>query len=514
MGESIRTLRIVGAVVVGLSGLMTFRILRRSLQVLPAALIASSTLVFGYLAYPSSMPTWWNVALGLAAADRLLRYSETGRLRFAAWAGIFVGVGMLIKSTGLYFAFALMLWLLSWEKSHTERWLFLITAGVSTLFFGTIALRTFSLGSVAVVLVPWIVMCMLGWSWIRFRVDPSPGMSDTRLAIGTFAAAATLPVVLFVLPYLLSGNFQALWNGWVAHPSLRFGAASGLLQIYPSAALILLLGLGAVVTAARITSIGTIVLVGAGAGTAYSLINWGGFWTVALTILEYSSVALIAFMGLTHLRRGAIRPEAWLAGCLLAAAAFVQIPFWASVYTMYIAPLAILAAALCLASIADARWLAIGLFVLSIAAGAQMAVGRLTLAAPTQDLAGSIALDVDRGGIRSSADYFFYNELVEHLSKYEGQPIYAGPDSPEVYFLSGALNPSGVFFEVLVPEWDPYSLPLFLEQHQIEAVVLNADRRFAFSEAVPPEIVAEIEKAYPHVTRIGWFVVYEKEARV
>lgn len=513
MGESIRTLRIVGVVIAGLIGLMSYRILRRRLQVVPAALIASSTLVFGYLAYPSSMPTWWNVAFGLVAADRLLLYWETGSHRCAAWAGFFVGLGILIKSTGLYVMFALLLWMLSWGRRRIERQLYLVTAAVSFLFLGMIVARTLSTGTVVLVLVPWSVLCLLGWHWIGRRAEPRHQMSEVPTAVGVFVATAALPVILFALPYLISGNFNALWKGWVTYPSLRFESASAPIQFQSQALLVLLLGVAVAVVASRLLPLRAVALVGAGAAGAYSLLNWAGFWNVAITAVEYSTLALVLFLGIAHFRRGSILPESWLAGCLLASGAFVQIPLWGPVYTMYVGPLAILAAALCLASVVDLKWFTVALFSIAMAAGVQMGSGKLYLATPDDGRAGAIALTMDRGGIRSPANYAFYNDLIEYLERYEGTPLYAGPDSPEVYFLAGALNPSGVFFEVLVPDWDPNSLPLFLEQHQIEAVVLKGDR-IQFSEAVPPEIVAEIEKAYPHVTRIGWFLVYEKEARV
>jgi hypothetical protein len=53
------------------------------------------------------------------------------------------------------------------------------------------------------------------------------------------------------------------------------------------------------------------------------------------------------------------------------------------------------------------------------------------------------------GGLRvskSSADE--YNELIPFVRQLAGgQPILAGPDSPEIYFLSGLPNPTPIFFD-------------------------------------------------------------------
>jgi hypothetical protein len=47
---------------------------------------------------------------------------------------------------------------------------------------------------------------------------------------------------------------------------------------------------------------------------------------------------------------------------------------------------------------------------------------------------------------KSGADE--YNELIPFVRRLaDGQPILAGPDSPQIYFLSGLPNPTPIFFD-------------------------------------------------------------------
>jgi len=171
-------------------------------------------------------------------------------------------------------------------------------------------------------------------------------------------------------------------------------------------------------------------------------------------------------------------------------------------------PLALLVIVVLLALLVNVNWLGVALLAVATIAGIQMGRGGLYVGAPVEPPLTYAALDVVRGRISIPDFHLYYRDLVEHLASYEGQAIYAGPDSPEVYFLAGALNPSRAFFEVLVPDWRHEHLPSFLNEHSIEVVVIKNEVNH--SDPMPEEVLQQIAAQYPLQTEFGWFTVYQR----
>jgi hypothetical protein len=87
-----------------------------------------------------------------------------------------------------------------------------------------------------------------------------------------------------------------------------------------------------------------------------------------------------------------------------------------------------------------------------------------------------------------------------------GKPIYAGPDSDVIYFLSGL--PDAVFYGAgnpLDPMEDAENVFRCLEEKNVRAVVLN--RAPLFADHLRPEVAARFEKLFPRSRPIGQFVV-------
>jgi hypothetical protein len=112
-------------------------------------------------------------------------------------------------------------------------------------------------------------------------------------------------------------------------------------------------------------------------------------------------------------------------------------------------------------------------------------------------------------GLRVSAedkrDYEALVRLVDGLEP--GPTIYAGPDSPEVYFLTGRINPTPTLYELLDEqgEAEPGALLPTLEREGVRLVVVRPVP--LFSPPLDPELLTELERRYPAARQVGRFLV-------
>jgi len=117
-------------------------------------------------------------------------------------------------------------------------------------------------------------------------------------------------------------------------------------------------------------------------------------------------------------------------------------------------------------------------------------------------------LDIDRGGLLvPDADKRTYEEIVRLIEEHaSGGTVYAGPDCPEVYFLSGSPNPSRAIFEFLSPfQEDERWMNDLLVHSPIRAAVVNTAP--LFSPRFSPGVLRLLESRFPSSQQVGQFVV-------
>jgi hypothetical protein len=119
-----------------------------------------------------------------------------------------------------------------------------------------------------------------------------------------------------------------------------------------------------------------------------------------------------------------------------------------------------------------------------------------------------VNLDLPRAHIRvSRGDAATYRELVALIENHarDGQ-IIAGPDCPEVYFLTGRVNPSGALFDFFTDDQSgPRGLTDATAWTHASVVVLNHEPSFSASPS--PEAAAAIRKEFTEGKSIGRFEV-------
>jgi hypothetical protein len=191
--------------------------------------------------------------------------------------------------------------------------------------------------------------------------------------------------------------------------------------------------------------------------------------------------------------------------------ALVQFPYATPTYFCYVAPMTILAvlaivsgqpaAARRLHVTVAAFFLAFAIVFVNRSYGWNLGVAFL----PYEPVA---TLGMPRGGLRvPDDDQRTYDELVRVLNSHAaGGAIFAGPDCPEVYFLSGFPNPTRTTFEFLSegPHDEQWMTDL-LERGRIRAVVVNTAP--LFSPVLAPEVLRLLEQRFPMSQQIGRFVV-------
>ena len=90
-----------------------------------------------------------------------------------------------------------------------------------------------------------------------------------------------------------------------------------------------------------------------------------------------------------------------------------------------------------------------------------------------------------------------------------GEATLAFPDAPEVYFLSGLRNPTGVLFDFFDEDDGRVERVLAtLDEHDVGVVVIKLNP--SFSGRPPPDLMQELEARYPVAVEIGHYLVVRR----
>jgi hypothetical protein len=105
-----------------------------------------------------------------------------------------------------------------------------------------------------------------------------------------------------------------------------------------------------------------------------------------------------------------------------------------------------------------------------------------------------------------------YTSLVQAINALPSGPIWAGPDAPEVAFLTARRDLNNSFFTFLGPSDDSSATfgPAMAERGAIAVVV---DSSPAFSVRLSSRAIASLDALFPHVTTVDYFQVHARESR-
>jgi hypothetical protein len=482
--------------------------------------------------YFASLPSWYNLFLATFGVLAVLRHVDTRKRSWLFAAGLCAGLSVLIKIVGLYDVAAVFFFLVYREQLLASAKPRRRREGIAWVLYSKIVLGASFLAGLVVLLVEHVtsmnlvhymlpglaIVGFLVWSESRYGAE---GWAERcrgllRLLL-PFALGVALPLALFVVPYALAGALPELFHD-VFLLNLRqieivrwdLPPIGALLPALPYA--LVLAHFPAVsrrrevILAAGVAFALGVLLCLVGVEEIYRTI-WYSARSLAVVAVVVGCRFLAASRGLTDRKR----QEIFLLVCTTALVSLVQFPFAVPIYFCYVAPLAALTI-LAIVS-ADPRaprriHLAVIGFYLLFAVFFTNRGYVYNLGWRSQRYEAETPLRLPRAGLRIPADDArVYEAVVSTIrEKSAGHGIYAGPDCPEVYFLSAQKNPTRYFYDFLGELYGHRDgLLRLLEEKDVRLVVLNKLPRFSR----PPgrALWAALRQRYPNSVEIGNFTL-------
>jgi len=494
--------------------------------------------------YFAGLPSWYNLFFATFGTLALIRHIETEQRRWLFIAGLCGGLSFLVKQSGLYYIAAAFLFLgyreqvLSSTGARNSKLnfssFFILKGFVYLAFIGAIVPLLHSrLGAMEIFhfLIPSVAICGI-LLWLEHKEGQGSLLARLRRLsklVIPFCFGVLIPIALFVIPYVLSNSVSDFYRGVFISPKSRFQYA--FFDFPPFITIV--------------------------AGLPYALLLSCGFAPSRKPLFDTAIIATALALALSSANNFHVYQAIWesarslavvavLTGCLLLARSFqselisatkrqllllllitigllsfVQFPFAAPIYFCYIAPLVALTLLAIVSLDRNApRFLHLGmlafyfLFALVWTNTGYVVDSeyRLALGASYSVYRRGDLLDLDRGGIRVlDADKKLYSQLVNLARKHRAKGyIYAAPDCPEVYFLSGLRNPTRNIFDFLsdAPN-DPAGIAELLERKEVELVVINRDP--GHSRPLDVRIIAVLQQRFPHSLDLGRFTARWRE---
>lgn len=535
--SSLRTV-LLGAVVLWIP--FVWLIARRFVSPLVAAALTILAVAWSLPAYPAPMPSWYNLFFATVGLWAILRFLDTSQYRWAFVAGVCAGLSMLAKISGLFLLAPLLLIVVMRAYLVPTSAALLDGAAIDDAASAGDGGRSFgpSIGfaaAFAFVVAVYTLLAPRGWSegsWLFLFAPPamicvSLGVIvfDSRtakwrdlwrptLAVGLGVLVGVAPLVAY---FAATGAISNLIQGVFVLPQLRVNFASRAPLVTPFRYAVLLMGIviaGARIRQRRLAAILAILLAAAGVWILIHGVRLEGPGGVggggqvyermvgSLSKMMPLVVGSFAWLVATGRARGLPRAQLAATFAVVSVAAFsalLAFPFSNDLYFHYIAPLLALAGV----AVMVASGIAVDRRIAGVLAVVYLAFALKHVAVRTTAL-----LAIDRGGIRvSPQDSVEVEEFVRLMRTHaRSEYVYATPDAPEAYFLTGLRNPTRTMYEFFdaAPHRTERILAA-LDTHQVTVVAIN--NWWIFSGRPDSLMKAALETRYPHATRAWHFTV-------
>lgn len=496
---------------------------------LAAGAVTLLAVAWSFPNYTAAMPSWYNLFFATFGAVALLRYLEVRTRRWLFIAGICGGISILIKVIGAYYIAGVFLFLAFLEQSEDEprearnsSWGYrAFSASALLMFIGTLIYMLHSrlgLGEFYHFVLPSAVvvgLILLG----ELKVGAASGARFAMLLrlLIPFVCGVLIPVIIFLIPYALSGSLRSFVSG-VTSSAISHAVALAVARPAPPQYIVFVLPLIGLLAAAMYLEQFQGRVVGAAIGllaviivvcAKRSALILSGVWFSAL-MLTPMVVALGAAAVLALRWRGRStkldQQRLVLLIALSATCSLVQFPFPVPIYLCYALPLPLLALVAIVAKVKKQR----GIYALSSLVGLYLAFGvvilvPLHLAELTHVVHPLDELRLPRGGIRIE-DEAFYEDLTRFLQMHaQNGVMYAGNNCPELYFLTGLKNVTRD--DLGAPEEEVLNA---LQSDDLKLVVINEAPHFA-GDGISPKVRAEVMREFPNHRQVGIFQVFWRE---
>lgn len=491
--------------------------------------------------YFAGVPSWYNLFFAILGTLALIRHVETQRAGWLFVAGLWGGFSFLAKVTGIYYVLAVCLFFtfregflsraseIDFIPSAAYTWLKGVAYGAFLASIIFLLRSRLGVMEVFYFLLPAAAICMLLF-WDEWQAGHGNSLSRLRTLFGLFlpfGCGVVVPIVIFLVPYILTNSLGYFVEGVFISPQKRFEHAS---MNFPS-----ILTLAASVPYALLLlwpfarnekfpmttkfQIALIIPLGCAVSLAENLKVYGFLW---LSVRSLGVVAVLA--GCTTLFRSfrmstvseSQRQILLLLVVMTVLLSLIQLPYAAPIYFVYTVPLiAVTLLAVVMVQPQAPRILHAGVLgsyfffaVLWTNTGYVWHLGgRYWSYQPAS------VLDTDRATIRvADADKALYSRMIELIHKHGGSTnyMYAAPDCPEVYFLAGMRNPTRAIFDFLNRSGNkPAEVLEVLRDKNVNVVAIN--ERPHFSAVLNPKLMVLLVDRFPFSVDLGQFTVRWKE---
>ena len=505
-----------------------YAIARRFVPPVGAALVAVTAFVWSVPNYPASVPSWFNLFFATFGALALLRGLETGRLHWLLLAGVAGGISFLFKLSGIFYLLGGGIALIATSfrskpdgVSAGTRSGAALVAVILILVLGVLAMpiTRAGMGEMVRFLLPLgALFAALIWrEWMHGGTTVLERGRALFETLGPFVLGVLLPLIVFLVFLLWTGALSQTIDGVLVKPFRRVDSA--MMHPPPPTALIYSIGLGLLLAMSASRGVTTIVaIVAAAVFTAVVYSSGGNPRIYGMGVLAAWGLPLVAAAGaawllITRGKGSADRSidAAVVITAIACATLLVEFPFAAPIYLLYTIPLSMVAVAAVVGAAGRTPvsvQLVVAIFLLvfglvRVTPGSVESFGsRFTETDET------VRLKLPRSGLRVRAsDAGRYEALigaVQVLAK--DRTLWAGPDAPEVYFLSGVPNRTRTLFDFL--DVTAGTVPLIERVHAVQAslVVLNLQPDFSG----PPDqaTVDALRVEFPNARSVPGFLVF------
>jgi hypothetical protein len=497
-----------------------------------SAAVTLAAVAFSIPNYSCAIPSWYNLFLATFGVVALLRYIESPSSGWLFVAGVCGGVSFLFKVSGLYFVAAGLLFLVFREQGpgRRERTRKLTAySAFATLCLGMFVGVLFLVTRRELTFVAFLEFVAPGAALALLCVLRGLG-KDSRTAgerfvdlFGTllpFLAGVALPIALFLIPYVRGGAVADFVNGVFVLPFRRFDFAAQKPAGFSPNKLLAVITLGGLLLAGylgRGRSLGLRVLVTVGLVAALLEARthpkvFEAVWAPLALLIPLGVLAGAIVLWKQRGRLSFARQQQFmLVLAVLAVCTLIQLPFSVGIYFCYIAPLIpVVLLALYSTSEKMQRFLpaAVLLFYVAFLAFEITPAYIYVMGSFYQPNPQTAALALPRaGGLRvDPEEAAVYDELIPKVEEHAGGSpfIYAAPDCPEVYFLSGRRNPTRTLFDFF-DDANGHTQRVLqtIESHNVNAIVIQTAP--AFSDDMAPDLVSGLRQRFPHSDEIGKF---------
>jgi 4-amino-4-deoxy-L-arabinose transferase-like glycosyltransferase len=517
-------------------------IARRFVTPLTAAAVTLLAVAWSVPNYAEAMPSWYNLFFTTWGVLALMRYVETDRQRWLWAGGLCGGLSFLIKITGLYFiAGALLFFVFREQQNARGNSKAAPQGGLLYRLFVVLCLLLFVALVVHIVaerptfdeffhfVIPGAALAaFLLWEVLR---EPSCRSAPRfRLLFEMclpFLGGLLIPAGLFFLWFAHEGALTAWIEGvflegtahthWAAFPPVSVYGLAGLLP----AALVVALACDGVEGNRALARYGCPVLLGSLLLAAW---KWVGMFRLigfsVQLVVPCITLAVPFVFRIAPPETGKRRQLIFLVASVTAVWAMVQYPRSAINYFYYVAPLAALSLAALFSMHKTVDRVALGsllafylVFAVWLHPPAFFAVRQLDHGEPMH----LQTINLPRaGGIRApaklAAEYDTVIRLVQEHA--HGPYIYATPDCPEIYFLSGHLNPTPTIIDFLDSDFFNVAgrterIFATIEDHSVNVAVINS--LGTQSGQIPAGLRAILDHRFPESREVGSFEVRWKQ---